>query len=188
MCIFIKWLYYTDIRVYMYILYREVVYSGGTYAPQLIFIHIHQLFRIQYTLVWLDTVNIYWWWCINYFRVTSCTQGGPMQFFSFTVPQRWIRRGGPYHNITHTSLLSRFWTTYTLVVSRFNHLSTCSNRLVRLVYSLSLSLSIRIYIYIYIYMYIHAYVYIYIYNYLFTCIFIYQEQLICMFVYMHSNW
>ena len=38
--------------------------------PQLRFIHIHQLVRIQYTLVELDTVNIYWWWwCINLCRV-----------------------------------------------------------------------------------------------------------------------
>ena len=36
--------------------------------PQLIFIHLHQLFRVLYTL-WLDTVNIYWWWCINLCRV-----------------------------------------------------------------------------------------------------------------------
>ena len=33
------------------------------------FIHIHQLFRIHYTSFWLDTVNIYWWWCINLCRV-----------------------------------------------------------------------------------------------------------------------
>ena len=38
--------------------------------PQLEFIRIHQLFRIQYTLFQLDTVNIYWWWCINICRVT----------------------------------------------------------------------------------------------------------------------
>ena len=37
--------------------------------PQLIFIHIHQLFRILYTLFKLDTVNMYWWWCINIWRV-----------------------------------------------------------------------------------------------------------------------
>ena len=40
--------------------------AGG---PQLIFVHIHQLFRILYTLFWLDAVSIYWWWCINYCRV-----------------------------------------------------------------------------------------------------------------------
>ena len=38
-------------------------------SPQLIFIHIHQLFRILYTLFQLDTVNIYWWWCIHFCRV-----------------------------------------------------------------------------------------------------------------------
>ena len=38
-------------------------------CPQLIFIHIHQLFRVLYTLLWLDTVNIYWRWCINLCRV-----------------------------------------------------------------------------------------------------------------------
>ena len=37
--------------------------------PQLIFIHIHRLFRILSTLFKLYTVNIYWWWCINYCRV-----------------------------------------------------------------------------------------------------------------------
>ena len=37
--------------------------------PQLTFIHIHQLFRIHYTWFKIDTVNIYWWWCINYCRV-----------------------------------------------------------------------------------------------------------------------
>ena len=33
-------------------------------GPQLIFIHIHQWFRIQYTCFELDTVNIDWWICI----------------------------------------------------------------------------------------------------------------------------
>ena len=37
--------------------------------PQLIFIHIHQLFRTQCTSFLLDTANIYWWWCINFCRV-----------------------------------------------------------------------------------------------------------------------
>ena len=37
--------------------------------PQLRFINIHQLFRIQYTLFELDTVNIYCWWCISLCRV-----------------------------------------------------------------------------------------------------------------------
>ena len=45
-------------------------------SPQLIFIHIHQLFRIQYTLFQLDTVNIYWWWCINLCRVCSLQDEG----------------------------------------------------------------------------------------------------------------
>ena len=40
-----------------------------TGAPQLVFIHIHQLFSILYTLFSLDTVNIYWWRCINLCRV-----------------------------------------------------------------------------------------------------------------------
>ena len=37
--------------------------------PQLMFMHIHHLFRILYTLASLGTVNIYWWWCINLCRV-----------------------------------------------------------------------------------------------------------------------
>ena len=37
--------------------------------PQLIFIHIHQLLRIQYTSFRLDAANIYWWWRINLCRV-----------------------------------------------------------------------------------------------------------------------
>ena len=36
---------------------------------QLIFVHIHQLFRVLYTTFLLDTVNIYWWWCITLCRV-----------------------------------------------------------------------------------------------------------------------
>ena len=28
-----------------------------------------------YTLVWLDTVNIYWWWCINVCRVEVLPRG-----------------------------------------------------------------------------------------------------------------
>ena len=49
----------------------------GGLDPQLIFILIHQLSRIQYTLFQLDIVNIYWWWCINFCRVawsSICTQ------------------------------------------------------------------------------------------------------------------
>ena len=43
------------------------------HTPQLRFIHIHQLFIIHYTLFQVDTVNIYWWWCIDYCRVhTNC--------------------------------------------------------------------------------------------------------------------
>ena len=49
------------------------VREEGLY-PQLIFIHIHQLSRILYTLVQLDTVNIYWWWCINSCRVPIITR------------------------------------------------------------------------------------------------------------------
>ena len=48
---------YTDTYTYTCTLRSQV--------PRLIFIHIHQLFRIQYTLFHVDTVNIYWWWCIN---------------------------------------------------------------------------------------------------------------------------
>ena len=44
-------------------------FAAGSIYPQLRFIHIHQLFRIQYTLFRLDTVNIYWWWCIKLCRV-----------------------------------------------------------------------------------------------------------------------
>ena len=44
--------------------------------PQLIFIHIHQLFGTQYTLFELDTVNIYWWWCINFCRVLLPSRRG----------------------------------------------------------------------------------------------------------------
>ena len=33
--------------------------------------HIHQLFRILYTLFVLDTVNVYWWWCIIVCRVIT---------------------------------------------------------------------------------------------------------------------
>ena len=51
--------------------------------PQLRCIHIHQLFRILYTLFRLDTVSIYWWWCINFCRV----QGRPVQ------RPRGLRRG-----------------------------------------------------------------------------------------------
>ena len=35
----------------------------------IVFIHIHQSFRMQYTSLWLDTVNIDWWWCIDLCRV-----------------------------------------------------------------------------------------------------------------------
>ena len=37
--------------------------------PQLGLVHIRRLFRVQYTLFKLDTVNIYWWWCISLCRV-----------------------------------------------------------------------------------------------------------------------
>ena len=40
-----------------------------TLNPQLICIHIHQLFRILYTLVSSYTVNFYWWWSIIVCRV-----------------------------------------------------------------------------------------------------------------------
>ena len=49
--------------------------QSGADSPQLIFIHIHQLVRIQWTLFQLDTVNIYWWWCMNYCRVDRTTDG-----------------------------------------------------------------------------------------------------------------
>ena len=39
-------------------------------SPQLRFIHIHQLVRIQYTCVEFDTVNVDWWMCINVCRVS----------------------------------------------------------------------------------------------------------------------
>ena len=36
----------------------------------------HQLFRMLYALVSLDTVNIYWWWCISLCRVLYPREGG----------------------------------------------------------------------------------------------------------------
>ena len=55
---------------------------GRRGGPQLVLVHMHQLFRIPYTLfqLELDTVNIYWWWCIKFCRVggaraiITCTQ------------------------------------------------------------------------------------------------------------------
>ena len=44
------------------------IHYRNTNIPQLIVIHIHQVFRVQYTLVWSDTGNIYWW-CVNLCRV-----------------------------------------------------------------------------------------------------------------------
>ena len=44
-------------------------------GPQLRFIHIHQLFRIQYTCFQLDTVNSYWWICIIFCRVSGGHRG-----------------------------------------------------------------------------------------------------------------
>ena len=55
-------------------------------CPQLIFIHIHQLFRILYTLFWLDTANIYWWWCMNFCRVLCSVR----RFAAFNI-YRWSR-------------------------------------------------------------------------------------------------
>ena len=43
--------------------------------PQLIFIHTHQLFRIQYTLFYVGTANIFRWWCMNYCRVRKVSVG-----------------------------------------------------------------------------------------------------------------
>ena len=37
-----------------------------SYSPQLIFIHIHQIFRTHYTRFDLDAVNIDWWICLNF--------------------------------------------------------------------------------------------------------------------------
>ena len=38
--------------------------TGGE-SPQLRSIHVHQLFRIQYTCFELDAVNVGWWICTN---------------------------------------------------------------------------------------------------------------------------
>ena len=51
----------------------------GAALPQLRFIHIHQLFRILYTLL-VDTVNIYWWWCINSCRAALATRTAIFRF------------------------------------------------------------------------------------------------------------
>ena len=44
---------------------RPAEYVEGTTDPQLMFIHIHQLFRILCTCFELDAVSIDWWTCIN---------------------------------------------------------------------------------------------------------------------------
>ena len=88
-CIYIYiYIYYVYIYIYIYIMCIYIyiyiyihMYSQGhgerpgdlrgawrAGRPQLMFIHIHQLFRILYALFELDTVNIYWW-CINSCRV-----------------------------------------------------------------------------------------------------------------------
>ena len=58
-----------------YILYTYTYYTYiHILMPLSTAIHIHQLFRILYTLFWLDTVNIYWWWCISIWRVPSASR------------------------------------------------------------------------------------------------------------------
>ena len=44
------------------------------YTYLYIYTYLVQLFIILYTLFQLDTANIYWWWCINFCRVS----GAPM--------------------------------------------------------------------------------------------------------------
>ena len=46
------------------------IISSGAPCPQLRFIHIHQLFRIQYTCFELDTANTDWWICANFCLVS----------------------------------------------------------------------------------------------------------------------
>ena len=60
-------------------------------------IHIHQLFRTQYTLIYLDTANIYWWWCIIhcnihtyiYIYIYSC-----MHIYIYRERERLLIGGG----------------------------------------------------------------------------------------------
>ena len=56
-----------------YIFVAHYTGTAAAVSPQLIFIHIHQLFGLLYTLYQLDTVNIYWLWCINLCRIVSQT-------------------------------------------------------------------------------------------------------------------
>ena len=87
---------YTNIHIYLRTgpISRDVVNlpselrsrSGGVFTaeiarlvppekdPQLRFIHVRQLFRIQHTCFQLDAVNVDWWICIN-FRLVGGAHG-----------------------------------------------------------------------------------------------------------------
>ena len=73
MCIYICIYVYMYIYIYIYTHTLIYIYINARglqgRVPQLIFIHIHQLFRMLYTSVSLNTVNVYWWWCMIFCRV-----------------------------------------------------------------------------------------------------------------------
>ena len=54
-------------------------WQEGERVPQLRCIHLHQLFRIQYTCFELDAVNIDWWMCIHVCRL--CVWDRQIQLF-----------------------------------------------------------------------------------------------------------
>ena len=64
--------------------HRLLTVGEVVYLPQLMFIHMHQSFRVLYTLFKSDTVNIYWWWCIDSCRVL-CTLRTPVPRLALCV-------------------------------------------------------------------------------------------------------
>ena len=82
---------------------RKIAGNSTVWSPHLIFIPIHQLFRIQYNCFWLGNVIIYWWICIHFCRVWSGAAGGT---------------GRPTQHILHTEGVKTTMTTY-------KHKQTC---------------------------------------------------------------
>ena len=79
--------------------------AASACLPQLIFIHTHQLFRIQYTCFELGTVNIDWWICINFCLVVSA----PCRRVNGAVSAR--RRVGAYARARASRAWASVWTS-----------------------------------------------------------------------------
>ena len=73
LCVYIYIYIYLCVYTYMYIYIYIYIYTHVQFSQFRFTIRIP---RIQYASFWLDTVNIYWWWCINLCRVVWAQSPG----------------------------------------------------------------------------------------------------------------